>query len=349
MNRLSSELAALVVLGIAGTSPSYAKISQAPDFIENRLAKSDFVCVCQATQTAQTSPPVLAGGKLTPLNYEATIQVLQVLKGEAQFKEAKVTFTGVDPMFGPPLPVNFKYVLFLNRQPDGKFELSGEVEQSIIALPADISVGRDSQGLSSLEADLVDGLQKHLSDPEGIDLMNILLQFHKISGPTIAELDAIGKASPSRLSLLALEALCRSGGDSRRYVPQLIAMLVDIETSTPSDIGNLGGNEVSYIIETVDNDTTVADIERLKQLSNFKVLGLNAMVAIRRFHDPETIPFLVAKLDSDDRDIQYEAVITLSEITGKDDDFAPGGGLFDQNPSKYRALWKDWYQSQGKP
>jgi hypothetical protein len=352
VKRLMSALAALIVVGIVETLPSYAKISQAPDFIENRLAKADFVYICVATQITQTGPPALAGGKLTPLDYEATIQILQVLKGGAPTKRENVIFTGVDPMLGPPLPVNLKYVLFLNRLPDGKFQLSGEDAQSIIVLPEDISIEGGSGGLNSFEVDLADDMRKHVNDPEGVEMMNILLQFHNISSPTISELDAIGKMSPSKLSLLALEVLCRSGGHSRKYVPRLIAMLNDIGTKPPMDFTELGnlGYGLDYMIETIDNDTTVADLEGLKKLSNFKVLGLDAMAAIRRFHDPETIPFLVTKLDSDDRDIQYEAVITLAEVTGKDEgDFAPGGGPFDQNPSKYIALWKDWYQSQGKP
>ncbi len=350
MKRLMSAFVLLVAVGIAGTSPSFARISQAPDFIENRLAKADFACICVVTQFDQLKPPVVQGQLVTTdAIYEATIRVIQTLKGEAQAHEISGIFNSVDGDPGPLLSINVKYVLFLKRQPHGKYQFSGEGEQSVILIPEDIFIKDDSGGLSSFETSLADGLRRHLNDSEGIDLMDIFLQFRNMSAPTIAELDAIGRASPSRLSLLALEALCRSAGDSRRYVPQLIAMLDDIETKTPSDIGNLGGYEISYLIETVDNDTTVADLERLKQLSNFRILGFNAMVAIRRFHDPKTIPFLVAKLDSDDRDIQYEAVITLAEITGKEGDFAPGGGLFDQDPSKYKVLWKNWYKSQGKP
>ena len=70
------------------------------------------------------------------------------------------------------------------------------------------------------------------------------------------------------------------------------------------------------------------------------------MNGVRKLHDPGTVPFLVRKLESNDRMIQYLAVITLSEVTGLNGDFGPGMGPYLRNPDKYTKIWKDWYRTQ---
>ena len=74
------------------------------------------------------------------------------------------------------------------------------------------------------------------------------------------------------------------------------------------------------------------------------------MDGIRKLRDPASIPFLIKQLDfPDDTVTEYSALIALVEITGKYGDFAPGMGLFEADPQRYIALWKDWWYEQSRP
>jgi hypothetical protein len=72
------------------------------------------------------------------------------------------------------------------------------------------------------------------------------------------------------------------------------------------------------------------------------------MDAIRGTKSTTSIPFLMAKLNDPDRDVQYVALISAAEILNKDEgDFAPSMYLFDQKPQYYLGLWKQWWLEEG--
>lgn len=344
MKQRIGKFAFVLWIAVAGTSAS-ARISTAPSPIEDRFEKSDIVCICIVREMAQTKSHVLTEGKLAPTDYEASIRVVQMLKGEPQPEGARVAFSGLDPLLGPPLQNNFKYLLFLRQRQADEFQLADK--DGAIAIPADVDLEGPSGGLDSFQAALVRGVKSHANDPEGINLMNVLLQFQKLSDPTVSELQSLTYRPLSRLAVLSLEALCRASQEPAKYVPQLIATLVDYNAKAPSELAHLGP-ELSEIGDIIADDTTGAEIEGLERLTNSQanVLRVCAMLAIRRLRSPDTIPFLVTALDSDYDMVQYEALMTLSEITGKTGEFSPGKGLFDQNPVKYKGMWKDWYQRQ---
>lgn len=69
------------------------------------------------------------------------------------------------------------------------------------------------------------------------------------------------------------------------------------------------------------------------------------MQALRAMRDPSNARILVERLDDPDSSIQYLAVITLAETFGKYGDYAPTMYLFDQDPARYIALWKQWWSA----
>jgi hypothetical protein len=215
-------------------------------------------------------------------------------------------------------------------------------------IPEDLSLEIGAADLGAFEANLTDALRRHADDPEGIDLLRLLLQFQKLSSPTVSELESLSQGPFSRLAVLSLEALCRASGDPTPFVSKLIAMLVEFDTKAPSDLASIG-DELSDVGDTIANQATSADLEGLERLANSRTGALrwSSMLAVRRLRNPNTVPFLVTALDSEDDMVQYEAVISLAEITRQYGDFAPGKGLYDQNPAKYKGMWKDWYQRQG--
>jgi hypothetical protein len=69
-----------------------------------------------------------------------------------------------------------------------------------------------------------------------------------------------------------------------------------------------------------------------------------AIQGLRNLGDRRAMPIFVAALDDPDPLTQKMAIMSLARFTGKFDDYAPAGNLFDQRPGYYVALWKDWWQ-----
>jgi len=69
---------------------------------------------------------------------------------------------------------------------------------------------------------------------------------------------------------------------------------------------------------------------------------------LRNLHNPKSVPVLIKALDDPDLLTEYEALITLAEITHKGGDYGPGLGPFRTNPEKYIGLWKEWWETEGR-
>jgi|GEM_PF-3173242 len=337
------------VLSVAvGSGVLRATVSTGPKPLEDRFTESDLVCVCVVTKIAQTNSTALINGKLPPADYTISATVRRLYKGTSQDPNIRIALRGQDPMSGRPLLLNSSYILFLGVAFHGNYRL---VETEGAAEPFSLqgSGSRASSGLGGLEADIRQELIARPSDAAGINLLGLLLQFQKLSPDTLAVLAPLSRGAPSVTALLSLEALCRSARDPAGYVTQLISMLLTYTATASSDLPGLGDN-VSRIGDILATKSTRRDLDGLERLTTSPVgaLSVCAMLGIRNLRDPDEIPFLISKLDASDRLIQYEAIITLSEIIGKNGDYGPGMGLFGRDPAKYVALWENWYTSREK-
>ena len=55
------------------------------------------------------------------------------------------------------------------------------------------------------------------------------------------------------------------------------------------------------------------------------------------------------RLDDQDGNVQYSALISMAEIVPKlDTGYAPGMGPFDADPDRYISAWKKWWQTEGQ-
>jgi hypothetical protein len=71
--------------------------------------------------------------------------------------------------------------------------------------------------------------------------------------------------------------------------------------------------------------------------------------ALRGICDPSSARFMVRALDDSDRDVQYEAMMTLGALEDYPAELpAPATGVFNGNPTKYLNAWKNWWETAGK-
>jgi HEAT repeat protein len=89
--------------------------------------------------------------------------------------------------------------------------------------------------------------------------------------------------------------------------------------------------------------------QALEELSDSKFVAvrLGAMDALRWLKSRESIPVLVKRLGDPSNDVQYLAVVSLSEALGMDEEYRPTMNLFDKKPQYYVGLWKQWWADEG--
>ena len=143
----------------------------------------------------------------------------------------------------------------------------------------------------------------------------------------------------------AFAAVARRGGPGALRQPAFeeLAIALRGRVQLPGD------NTLERITYLLTSHPAAEDLGALEELSRHPIPGIrfSAMDGIRTLRSEGTIPFLVGQLDSDDVDVQYEAVVTLAELTGKGGDFGPGRTAFGRDPEKYKNLWKQWWAAGG--
>ena len=70
------------------------------------------------------------------------------------------------------------------------------------------------------------------------------------------------------------------------------------------------------------------------------------MAGIRRIKDPNSVPFLLDQLDSADRDVAYQALITLAEMNHRGGEYGPSMPVFQEDLERYKNIWKRWAVEQ---
>lgn len=68
-------------------------------------------------------------------------------------------------------------------------------------------------------------------------------------------------------------------------------------------------------------------------------------MALRQMHDMEAVDALVIALGDNNRDVRYEAIIGLAELTGQNQ-WAPSMGTFEAEEQRYLDHWKEWARNR---
>jgi len=330
-------------LFFAATAPTLARITTGPKPFEDRFADSDLVCQCVAVKVIQTGSSALINGRLPPANYEVTVKVRAIYKGASPSTELKIFYTGADPMEGPPLSVNSSYVLFLKDVSHGRY-VPAEDDGAAVGFSGAEQLQTSPGGSNDLQSEMSRALNAATEAKRAEDMLSLLLQFRRVSPETVAVLEHTSGSAVPDVAVLSLEVLCHSALDAHKYLSRLTTELLKYQAKDrTSDLPGLP--EIGSTLSNLPTNDDLPGLERLTD-SSTPYIRQSAMGGIRKLRDPVTIPFLVSKLDSSDREIQYLAIITLAEVNGKFGDYGPGMGLFNKNPEKYVQLWKGWYRNQ---
>ncbi len=194
--------------------------------------------------------------------------------------------------------------------------------------------------IDKLESALALALRRGNRDDQ-INAMRLLEGFDQLSPTTLSTVSGLSSSSDPAIAFAALAVLLKT------RTPDSVAKFLSYLQNYKEDQPPIG------LISAADELGLVTDVGALPEielLSNNRFISVQmaAMDAIRRIASRTSAPTLMRRLDDPNRNVQYSALITLAELFGKSGDYGPSAELFDKRPAYYTALWKKWWQEDGK-
>jgi hypothetical protein len=99
-------------------------------------------------------------------------------------------------------------------------------------------------------------------------------------------------------------------------------------------------DNISAALEGIKDPRAIPALQRLLQSSNSRTRH-GAVSALRQMHVNEAVEGLVIALGDNNRDVRYEGVIGLAELT-RQNQWAPDTESFASDEQKYLNHWKEW-------
>lgn len=331
----------ILVLLSASTAAAEINITMP---VEDAFARADVVCGSRvAAVTALSREDAIdATGALAPVDYEVLHTDAWCYKGTIDSGRFVIRVHQDNRAHGRPGGVDTYVLGFFKRSEAGPLapDTVGELYLQFPQPPS-----RDNQtgdGLRRLEADAL-SLALSRNSEQSRDGLDFLLKFRHLDPSLMAAFVQLGHSRDPDTRLLSIEALLKiKDVPDRRGLLHRFATL--LTTQADPDVFP-GMSQIDSIIE----ESSIEDFGALKELvkCRYPMIRFLAMDAIRKLRAPRTMPFLVAQLDSSDRNVRYDALITLAEITDKGGDFGPTMATFEKDPAKYVNRWKQWWTEEG--
>jgi hypothetical protein len=125
---------------------------------------------------------------------------------------------------------------------------------------------------------------------------------------------------------------------------QTLAIAEQILLNPPAGPDQYLLDNISAALEGIKDPQAIPALQRLLRSSNTRT-RLGAVSALRQMHTVEAVDGLVIALGDTNRDVRYEAVIGLAELTGQNE-WAPSIGTFEQEEQRYLDHWKEWSRTR---
>lgn len=324
----------------ADIGPAPGSGLMAPSF-----ARADVVCAGNVTgirlSPGRAVPAVRNKLPINKINGVFVLSVARCYKGSAQ--SAEVSFVTHEP---PELSTDVSVVIgedllvLLKRSDAGMFVLVdpnwGKWDARLVTFARP-----EGDGLQQLERDLVLNVDREKSTTSQLSNLRILHSLDTVSDGTINSLRRLFASPDSNVTLEAFAVAMKAGQAS-----DVTAFERYLESNTQLTEQMLQQHDFSSIERLTDRGALEA-LEGLARMP-FTALRYSAMAGIRHLRDPASVPELVKYLDGADPMMEYLALITLAEITGRLGEDAPSMQTFDGNREKYIASWRQWWVDAGK-
>lgn len=219
-----------------------------------------------------------------------------------------------------------------------------------------VPTGPTTGGFSGLEMALAQ-IVVQADRQDRLRALRLLQGFDLVSKQTLALMRRIADSDDFEIALTAWAVLLKTkspdavAGLSEYLNMHPLAIPLAIPLATPQTY--LTYQPVDALIGVQEGLSAIRDeraLKTLEQLASSKYFEIRtgALYALRGMKDPRSAQTLIQRLDDERSDLQYLALITLNEIFNLNEDYGPSMKLFDEDPQKYIALWKEWWQETRK-
>ncbi|HET6978986.1 MAG TPA: HEAT repeat domain-containing protein [Pyrinomonadaceae bacterium] len=270
------------------------------------------------------------GGRAT-----ATLAIDKVVKGEAETQTIDFQFSPNAPSATARIQPEVFGMFFLKRnEAGGGYRILDPTYPAVIA-PANAVLSKEG------------GLER---------TVNVVGQV-LLTARTAADRQVAVIVLSSARNARATELLRQGATDSDSVVKmQSISALLnrnDIETLSIAEKTLLNPpartepyllDNISAALEGIKDPQAIPALQRLLRSSNERT-RLGAIMALRQMHVMDAVDGLVIALGDHSREVRYESVIGLSELT-RQNEWGPAIGSFEKDEQKYLDHWKEWARNR---
>lgn len=285
--------------------------------------------VTKAGRTVIRTP----GGELGSDLMLAVMDVENVLKGELGESQVKFQFPLPDAPGGYGIVLPGEAGVFFLRRVSGAYEVVDFYHPYVVAA---LGVA-DAEGecvvkvIRRVRAVLEQGIAPPPTRRKALEVLET------VADPLATAAIRVGTEDAEvNIRLLAVSALITRTDSS------FVQVAVDTLISPPPDLDAYVVFRLAHAIEFgVKKGEAIPELARLLKANDVHARRA-AVGALRSTGATAAIQPLAHALNDTDRQVQYQAVIGLAEITGAPSEWSPATDTFNQNPQKYLDYWRKW-------
>jgi len=333
--RLLTVLCSAVTLAVSPCSTTLVPHLDLPRLTD----ASDLIVVGRVTTVQRDGETVvyLQGQALAASSWSAEVEVERTLKGKIAGSEVRFNF----PV--PRAPVGYRgadvgqFGVFFLRQAENAYQILDPYHPFLVAAPA--APHTEGTPLDQVTAEVA-----HVFDWPGAtgqsrrEAVEVLRTLD--TPPATAALKTAARDPDPGPRVLAVAALLERG-DMAWLDPAASILLSHEQGVDPYLVWRLA----TAIEASVKDPRAIPTLVRLLHAPEVPVRRA-AAAALRNTRDPAAIGPLTEALDDSDREVRYQGVIGLAEITGADSEWSPAYGTFANNEGRYLTYWRDWTKSR---
>jgi hypothetical protein len=307
--------------------------------IDSLFAASDAVCAGTIRITSDQPAPDRSGipGARLVISREVQFTTSRCYKGAVSASD-RIRYTTHSPAIVEISPPEGRTILlFLKRTGSDTFTFADEFWGWLHDASLVIGDPVNNPDLGQLEKDLLVSLRENYRPEARVGNLRVLHGFATLQETTRAEVREYTKDIHPLVAVAAFAVLIKPGRPS-----DLDAFCKYLGAVDPGALDGLAVSFTFYSLTTLRNPDSRPGLECLAR-TPITPVSHHAMDGIRGMRNPASIPELIHHLDDADPFMQYQAVITLSEIAPRRELPGPGMGEFERDPKKYTESWKLWW------
>jgi hypothetical protein len=274
------------------------------------------------------------GQSMEAPSMSAELNVQRVLKGKVA--NSRLTFKFLLPPPPAGLIVRGQFGIFFFRESESGIEILDPYHPHVVAVPG--APATSGSCLDQVTAELANVVASAAAPPRAKREAVEALRSLRTSAAALALTTAARDADPGTRTL-AIAALLERG--EMVWLDPAAKILLSQERGVDAyPVWRL-----TTAVEGVEDPKAIPTLYRLLHAPDATVRRA-AAAALRSTRDAAAIGPLTEALWDNDREVQYQAVIGLAEITGVTGEWAPATDTFLKDPQRYLDHWREWADSR---